>query len=144
MKTLGVSFFEAPKKPQPTFWRAMLSFWRPNAFQSDPRPPPPPKKGRRDAGNKRYELNRQRSAARFFATSSRDHFFGSNGARGWPWRLGDDFVMNFGGFWPPFGASWGPLWRACGRQKLQMGGIETFFQTFWEPRNKYRKTPKTN
>ena len=56
--------------------------------------------------------------------ASGDHFLGSEGAGGWPWRLGDDFVMIFDGFRHPFGTSPGALWKAFGRQKLQMGGLE--------------------
>ena len=37
--------------------------------------------------------------------ASGDHFLGSKGAGGWPWRLGDDFVMIFDGF---FGLLLGP------------------------------------
>ena len=72
------------------------------------------------------------------------HFLGAKGAGGWSQRLGGDLVLIFGGFGPPFGASWEPLWRAFGRQKLQRRRLDSFFETFWEPRNKHRKDTNTN
>ena len=47
---------------------------------------------------------------------SRDHFLGSKGAVGWPWRLGDDSVTIFDRFGLPSGASQGSLLKAFGRQ----------------------------